>query len=256
MSEKLGVVIGGGNGIGASSCKVMAREGWKVIVVDLDINAAEDVAKAVDGQAYALDVSDLEAVQALSETIEATHGCVSGVVMSAAAFQNTYAPDELPMDLWRHIVTVNQEGCFNINRVFAARMARTGGGSIVNVASIVGHASSPQHAYGPTKAAVLSITKNFAAQYGKSGVRVNSVSPGSVLVPRVLARPPGRYAADIDQQLALGRRIQPDEVGETVEFLLSDRASAVTGIDLMVDAGWAVASAWQFYGGIPGPVQA
>lgn len=255
MKEKLGVVIGGGNGIGASCCKVMAREGWKVVVVDLDQNAADQVAREIGGHAYTLDISDLSAVEALAVQIEQEHGRIHGLVTAAAHFQQLYAPDEFPMDLWRRIVTVNQEGTFNANRVFAARMARAGGGSIVNVASIVGHASSPQHAYGPTKAAVLSMTKNFAAQYGKSGVRVNSVSPGSVLVSRVLARPPGRYAVDIDAQLALGRRIQPDEVGEGVEFLLSDRASAITGIDLMIDAGWEVASSWQFYGGIPGPVE-
>ncbi|MBT2304848.1 SDR family oxidoreductase [Variovorax paradoxus] len=148
----------------------------------------------------------------------------------------------------REVIKVNIEGTFGATRVFAARMARTGGGAIVNVASIVGHASSPQHAYGSTTAAVLNITKNFAAQYGKGGVRFNSVSPGAVLVPRVKARAPGRYAVDIDAQMALGRRIQPNEIGDGIEFLLSDRASAITGIDLMI-AGWDVATK----GTIPAP---
>jgi NAD(P)-dependent dehydrogenase (short-subunit alcohol dehydrogenase family) len=98
------------------------------------------------------------------------------------------------------------------------------------------------------------MTQNFAAQYGKSGVRVNSVSPGAVLVPRVKARPPGRYASDIDSQMALGRRIEPEEVANGVEFLLSDRASAITGTDLLIDAGWAVANPWSIFGGVPGPV--
>ena len=166
-----------------------------------------------------LDVSDLKAVEELATFIERDLGPVAGLVVAAAAFQDKIAPDEFPMDLWRRIVKVNLEGTFNANRVFAARMARTGHGSIVNVASIAGHGSSPQHAYGPTKAAVINLTKNFAAQYGKSGVRVNSVSPGAVLVPRVQARAPGRYAMDIDAQMALGRRIQPDEIANGVEFL-------------------------------------
>ena len=255
MNSKLGVVIGGGNGIGASCCKVMAQRGWRVAVVDLNKEAAESVAKEVSGSHYVLDISDLSAVEALAEKLAQDHGQISGLVVAAAAFQDKYAPDEFPMDLWRRIVTVNLEGTFNVNRVFAARMAHSGGGSIVNVASIVGHASSPQHAYGPTKAAVLNITKNFAAQYGKSGVRVNSISPGAVLVPRVKARPPGRYAVDADAQMALGRRIQPDEIAEGVEFMLSDRASAITGTDLMIDAGWEVANSWHLYGGVPGPVE-
>lgn len=252
--SKLGVVIGGGNGIGAACCDVMARQGWRLAVVDLDQQAAQAVAERSGGTGYGLDISDLAAVEALAEVIELQQGVVSGLVVAAAAFQDKYAPDEFPMDLWRRVVKVNFEGTFNANRVFAGRMARKGGGSVVNVASIVGHASSPQHAYGPTKAATLSMTKNFAAQYGKSGVRVNSVSPGAVLVPRVKARAPGRYAADIDAQMALGRRMEPSEIAESIEFLLSDRASAITGADLLVDAGWAVANSWHLYGGVPGPV--
>jgi NAD(P)-dependent dehydrogenase (short-subunit alcohol dehydrogenase family) len=189
---KLGVVIGGANGIGAATCEVMIREGWRVAVVDLAQQAAEETAKRIGGLAFALDISNLEAVETLALQIEREHGPVAGLVVAAAAFQDKFAPDEFPMELWQRVMKVNIEGTFNANRVFAAGMARAGKGSIVNVASIVGHASSPQHAYGPTKAAVLNMTKNFAAQYGKSGVRVNSVSPGAVLVPRVKARPPGR----------------------------------------------------------------
>src|SRR5207244_2741866 len=203
---------------------------------------------------YTLDVSDRAAVEELAVRLERDHGPVSGLVVAAGAFQEKFAPDELPMELWDRILKVNLGGTFNANRVFAARMARSGQGSIVNIASIAAHGSSPQHAYGPTKAAVINLTKNFAAQYGKSGVRVNSVSPGAVLVPRVQARPPGRYATDIDAQMALGRRIQPDEIADGVEFLLSSRASAITGIDLLIDAGWAVANPWNIYGGVPGPV--
>ncbi len=253
--RKRGIVIGGGNGIGASCCKVMAREGWDVAVVDLDLSAAEAVAKTIDGRAYSLDIADLAAVEQVAIEDERQRGPAHGLVVAAAAFQPIYAPDEMPMDLLRKILKVNFEGTFNANRVFASAMARKGRGSIVNVASITAHGSSPQHAYGPTKAAVVSMTQNFAAQYGRSGVRVNSVSPGAVLVPRVLARPPGRYAVDIDSQMALGRRIQPDEIAEGVEFLLSDRASAITGADLMIDAGFEVANRWHIYGGVPGPVE-
>lgn len=251
---KLGVVIGGGNGIGESTCRVMSLHGWKVVVVDLDVQSAQRVAAELQGAAYALDISDLDAVEKLADQISREQGRVDGLVVAAAAFQDKYVPEEFPMDLWRRVIKVNLEGTFNANRVFASRMAHSGGGAIVNVASIVGRASSPQHAYGPTKAAVLNLTRNFATQYGKSGVRVNSVSPGAVLVDRVKARAPGRYATDIDAQMALGRRIEPVEIAEGIEFLLSDRASAITGTDLLIDAGWEVGNSWHIYGGIPGPV--
>lgn len=250
---KLSVVIGGGDGIGAACCRLMAERGWRVAVADLNKAGADAVAKEVAGTSYALDVTDLAAVEQLATELEREHGAIDALVVSSGAFQDKYAPDAIPMDLWRKVVKVNLEGTFNANRVFGSRMALARKGSIINISSILGHASSPQHAYGPTKAAVLNLTQNFAAQYGRSGVRVNSVSPGATIVPRILARAPGRYAVDIDAQMALGRRVQANEIAEGVEFLASDRASAITGIDLMIDAGWSVARDWGIYGGIPGP---
>jgi NAD(P)-dependent dehydrogenase (short-subunit alcohol dehydrogenase family) len=254
MDTKVGVVIGGGNGIGEACCEVMASYGWRVAVADIDLNAAQATAAKVGGRGYQVNIASLEAITELAESVERDLGPTSGLVVAAAAFQDKIDPDKFSLELLHRIMTVNFEGAFNANRIFASRMARKGHGSIVNIASIAGHTSSPQHVYGPMKAAVISMTKNFAGQYGKSGVRVNSVSPGAVIVPRVLARPPGRYAVDIDAQMALGRRIQPQEIANGVEFLLSDRASAITGTDLLIDAGWMVANAWHIFGGVPAPV--
>jgi NAD(P)-dependent dehydrogenase (short-subunit alcohol dehydrogenase family) len=149
------------------------------------------------------------------------------------------------------VMQVNVEGTFNLNRVFGTRMVRERTGSIVNIASTVAHGSSPLHAYGPSKAAIVNLTRGLAGQWGRAGVRVNSVSPGATITPRVAARPPGRYATDLNSQMALGRRVEPNEVAEGVEFLASDRASAITGIDLLIDAGWLTASTWGLYGGVP-----
>ena len=160
------------------------------------------------------------------------------------------------MELWRNVMQVNVEGTFNANRVFGARMARRGRGSIVNTASVVGHASSPALAYGPSKAAVLNLTQSLASYWGHAGVRVNSVSPGSTMTARHMARDQRRYATNVDSQMALGRRMQPNEVAEGIEFLASERASAITGADLVIDAGWLAASTWGFYGGVPGAKRA
>jgi NAD(P)-dependent dehydrogenase (short-subunit alcohol dehydrogenase family) len=130
-------------------------------------------------------------------------------------------------------------------------MGANGGGSIVNIASIAAIASMPVHAYGTSKAAVVALTRNLAGEWGRAGVRVNVVSPGSTLVPRVEARiQSGRYAADPGEFTALGRMVRPNEVAEAIEFLASDRASAITGVNLVVDAGWDVASTWAQFGGV------
>jgi NAD(P)-dependent dehydrogenase (short-subunit alcohol dehydrogenase family) len=251
VKPRLAVVIGGGNGIGEACCRLMAERGWRVAVVDLQFEAAQAVASEIGGFAYRADLGDNAAIDQLAADIERAHGPVYALVVAAAMLQERLAPKAFPMELYRKFLQVNIEGTFNADRAFGQLMARRGGGSIVNIASILGHASSPIHAYGPTKAAVLSLTKNLATEWGRSGVRVNSVSPGATLVKRVLARPAGRYSNDIDKQMALGRRVQPNEVAEGVEFLLSDRASAITGVDLLIDAGWMAATTWGIYGGVP-----
>jgi NAD(P)-dependent dehydrogenase (short-subunit alcohol dehydrogenase family) len=249
--KKLGVVIGGGNGIGAACCRLMAQRGWRVAVVDLVERAAQEVAAEVGGQAYVVDISDLAAVERLAAEIERAQGPTQALAVCAAMFQDKYAPADFPMDLWQKVIDVNIGGTFNANRTFGTLMARRGRGAIVNVASTAAYGSQALHAYGPSKAAIVNMTKNLAAQWGRSGVRVNSVSPGATLVPRVLARKPGRYAVDIDGLMALGRRIQPSEIAEGVEFLISDRASAITGTDLLIDAGMLAAAGWGIYGGVP-----
>jgi NAD(P)-dependent dehydrogenase (short-subunit alcohol dehydrogenase family) len=249
--SRLAVVLGGANGIGAASCRLMAQRGWRIAVADLDGRLAEEVAKDIGARGYGADIRSLDALERLAEEIERDSGPVYGLVVSAAAFQDRFVPEDLPMDLWRTVIQVNIEGTFNANRVFGSRMARRGTGSIVNIASTTAHGSSPLHAYGPSKAAVMNLSSGLASQWGGAGVRVNSVSPGATLTARVAARPPGRYAQDLNAQMALGRRVRPEEVAEAIEFLLSDRASAITGTDLLVDAGLLCAGTWGIYGGVP-----
>lgn len=252
MSEgKLAVVIGGGNGIGAATARLMKQRGWRLVVADLFEEAAAKVAAEVGGPGYALDIGDAQAVERFAEEVETKVGPVDCLVVCAAMFQERYLPEEFPLELFRKILQVNIEGTFVANRAFGTRMAKRGRGNIVNLSSTNAHMANPTHAYGPTKAAVINITRNLAVQWGRSGVRVNSVTPGSVLVDRVLARKPGRYAANIDEHFALGRRIQPAEIAEGIEFLASDRASAITGTDLVIDAGLLAANGWSAYGGVP-----
>ena len=130
-------------------------------------------------------------------------------------------------------------------------MIERGQGSIVNLGSIAALGSMPAEAYATSKAGVVQLSKNLAGEWGRSGIRVNTVSPGSTLVPRVEERlKSGRYAADPGEFTALGRMVRPREVAEAIEFLASDRASAITGVNLVVDAGWQVASTWAQFGGV------
>lgn len=254
----LAVVIGGGNGIGEATARLMSERGWRVVVADRDLAAAERVASAIGGAAVALDIADVTAVDAACAAIETAHGPVTALVVAAAVFQDVLPPSKLPLEVWDRTIHINLTGTYYANRAFGTRMAEQGRGSIVNIASIAAIGSVPVHAYASSKAAVVSLTLNLAGEWGRAGVRVNAVSPGSTLVPRVVERiKSGRYAADPAEFTALGRIVEPSEVAETIEFLASDRASAITGVNLVVDAGWHVASTWAQYGGVrPAPARA
>ena len=248
---RIAVVIGGGNGIGEATCRLMQSRGWQVVVADKDRAAAVRVASDIEGHAHTVDLALAEDVERAAAHITATHGAVTALVIAAAMSQDVLPPERLPIDVWERTLQINLTGTYLANRAFGTRMAASGGGSIVNIASIAALGSMPVHAYGTSKAAVVALTRNLAGEWGRAGVRVNAVSPGSTLVPRVEQRiKSGRYAADPGEFTALGRMVRPNEVAEAIEFLASERASAITGVNLVVDAGWDIASTWAQFGGV------
>ena len=249
---RIALVIGGASGIGAATCALMTGRGWRVVVADKDRAGAERVAATSGIRAIAMDIAEEAEVENAAARIEAEEGPVYALIVAAAVFQAALPPADLPMEVWDENLRVNLRGTYVANRAFGTRMARARrGGSIVNIASIAAIASMPVHAYGTSKAAVVALTRNLAGEWGRAGVRVNAVSPGSTLVPRVEERiRSGRYAGDPGEFTALGRMVRPEEIAETIEFLASDRASAITGVNIVVDAGWDVAQTWAQHGGI------
>lgn len=250
----IAVVVGGGNGIGEATCRLMHGRGWQVVVADRDGAAAERVAASLGQRSVVIDIAATAEVEEAAGRIESTWGPVSALVVAAAIYQDVLPPAKLPMDVWNRTIEVNLTGTYVANRAFGTRMAARRSGSIVNIASIAAIASMPVHAYGTSKAGVVALTRNLAGEWGRAGVRVNVVSPGSTLVPRIEERLRSkRYAADPGTFTALGRMVRPNEVAEAIEFLASPRASAITGVNLVVDAGWDVASTWAQHGGVPEP---
>lgn len=251
-ADRVAVVIGGGNGIGAATARLMAERGWRVVAADLDGGAAARVGEETGGLGIALDVTDAGALDAAAGRIEAELGPVSALVVASGAFQDSLPPHQLPQQDWSRVMATNLDGTYHANRVFGSRMAARGAGSIVNIASVTGLLSSPLVAYGTSKAAIVGLSRNLAGEWGRSGVRVNSVSPGVTLVERILRhREDGTryYGGDFGTHAAMGRSVEPNEVAEVIAFLASDRASAITGIDLPVDCGWMIAAGWEMFGG-------
>lgn len=249
---RVAVVTGGASGIGAACAKALAARGDRVAVVDIDLDAALQVAAQIGGTAFACDVSDESAVRELAHRVDAEVGPATVLVNSAGIIQRPLAPEALPMALWDRVVAVDQRGTYLSCIAFGDAMARRGTGSIVNIASIVALRSAPLHSYAPAKAAVVAITECLAAEWGRSGVRVNAVSPGYTLTPALQAAIDAgeRDPRALCENTALGRMVLDRDVAEAVAFLASDAAQAITGVNLPVDAGWLVASSWATYGGV------
>jgi len=253
-SDGLAVIVGGANGIGAATASLMVERGWQVVIADLDGAAANRMAIEIGATGLYMDIADETSVGDAVATIEKDIGPVSALVVAAAVFQDIVPSEKQQKSVWDEVLSVNLGGTFLANRTFGRYMVERGRGSIVNLASIAALGSMPAEAYATSKAGVVQLSKNLAGEWGRSGIRVNTVSPGSTLVPRVEERlKSGRYAGDPGEFTALGRMVRPREVAEAIEFLASARASAITGVNLVVDAGWQVASTWAQFGGVRPP---
>ena len=142
-------------------------------------------------------------------------------------------------------------GTYNCCSAFGSRMAGAGGGAIVTISSIAGMSSNRLYAYGPAKAAILQLTASLAGEWGRAGVRVNSVAPGFTETP-ALERGISRGSIDrgkLEQANALGRLATAEEVAASVVFLASDLSSATTGAILPVECGHLAAAGWEIYRG-------
>lgn len=250
----ISVVTGGSSGIGAACVRHLAKRGDTVILLDLPGTWDEAKLRQLGAHAgYACDVTDEQAVRDVAAMIEKKHGPVSGLVNSAGILQHKLPPDRLTMKEWDRVVEVDQRGTYLTCAVFGSRMAELGSGAIVNIASVTGWRSVPLHAYAPAKAAVISMTACLAAEWGRSGVRVNAISPGYTLTEALQAAIDrgDRDPSELTLQAAMGRMVTPDEIADSAGFLLSKAASAITGINLPVDAGWLAGANWLTYGDLP-----
>lgn len=249
------VVTGGGGGIGSVICRTLAAEGWRVAICDINEDAMAEAAADCGGHAYRMDITSAEDVETAAARIEAEMGPVVGVVHSAATFGELKPPEESDLADWDRICTLVHRGTYLVSVAFARRMARRGNGSFVALSSWNGVRSARMHAYCTSKAAVNLLVESMAMEWGRSGIRFNAVSPGVVMTERVAERirTGTRYTTSPVEMTALGRLVTSEEVAHAAAFLLSDKASGITGANLLVDTGTVISQAWSLFGGVPGP---
>lgn len=230
------LVTGGTAGIGLESARLLARAGAAVIITGRDVERGEKaVAELGTGVRFiAADLSDLRAVAALARQC----GRVDVLVNNAASFPGA-ATLEQDVASFERTFDTNVRGAYFLVAALAPGMVSRGGGSIVNVTSMVAFKGVPgASTYSASKAALESLTRTWAAEFGPSGVRVNSVAPGPTATEGVAAEW-GDVNEELGRALPLGRTADASEIAEAVLFLASPRSSFITGSTLHADGGGA-----------------
>jgi meso-butanediol dehydrogenase / (S,S)-butanediol dehydrogenase / diacetyl reductase len=253
IAGKVAVVTGGGSGIGRASALRFAAEGAKVVVNDLNGDAAGVVAKEIEaaggvGVAFPADVSDSAQVDALIQEAVSRYGRLD-VLMNCAFFMTIGTLDGLTDEEWRSNFSVTLDGTFYAIRAALVPMRAQRSGSIINVSSGAGVRSEITLApYSAAKRAVLSLTETAAIENAEYGIRINAICPGPIATPPLLAfvdQMPGNEGS-LDRyykQIPFGRLGKPEEMAAVALFLASDEASYVSGANFVADCGIAAKSA-------------
>lgn len=235
------IVTGAGSGIGEAVALELARNGARVLVVDLNGEHAEAVARSIRDEgggalAFRADVSvEAQCRAAVDKAIEA-YGALHLAVNNAGVSGRFIALEELDAEEWRKVMSVNADGLFYGLKYQLPAIERSGGGAVVNTASIYASLGLRGFdAYTASKHAVLGLTRSAAIEYGTRGVRLNAVSPGPILTP--LTRGEKEQTDAVAAMTAMKRMGQPTEIATVVAFLLSSDASFITGAEIIADGG-------------------
>jgi len=243
FAGKIVIVTGGGNGIGAATCRAFAAEGARVAVVDRAKQAAETVAKEITGRggdamAQTIDVADRAAFTAAAAAVAEPLGGIDILVNGAGTTVRRMIPEMGPDD-WDRVIAVNLTGAFNGIHAVLPDMRRRGGGAIVNVASIAGQRISfgGTANYTASKAGLLGLTRHAAYELAPEGIRVNAVCPGPTATAFGGAIPSEEAKAVRAQKIPLGRMCEPEDIADPILFLTGPAARMITGVALTVDGG-------------------
>ena len=242
---KVALVTGAASGIGRTTAEIYAREGAKVVVSDVDEAGGQETMRRIQeagGEAIFVktDVSKPGEVEALvNRTIE-VYGRLDFACNNAGIGGEMNPTGDYSLDGWIHVIDVNLSGVFFCMKYEIQAMLKNGGGSIVNIASILGQVSfAGAPAYVAAKHGVVGLTKNAAVEYASQGIRVNAIGPAFIRTPMIAGLESDETTRNMLVGLhPIGRLGEPEEVSELVMWLSSDRASFVTGEYYAVDGGY------------------
>lgn len=243
LENKVCLITGGGSGIGKASCLAFAKEGARVVIVDLKLETAEETAHEIGGSAVAFgaDISKAKDSEAMVAFAEKAFGRLDVAFNNAGIFHpKDDSVTNTTEEIWDLVINVNLKGVFLGCQYEIPALQRAGGGAIINTASFVAilGAAAPQIAYTASKGGVLAMTREIAVEFARQNIRCNALCPGPVETPllaELLSDPARRQRRLV--HIPMGRFARPDEMANAALFLASDDASYVNGATFLVDGG-------------------
>jgi NAD(P)-dependent dehydrogenase (short-subunit alcohol dehydrogenase family) len=246
LAQRVALVTGGGGEIGGAICRRFAAEGAEVAIADLDPAKSEAVARAIvssGGRArgFQVDVANEASAKDAVELTIASFGKLTTLVNVAATVTPDGTVETLSLDDWNKAIAVNLTGAFVMCKYAVPELRRAGGGSIINIASQLGHLGVPLRSpYCTTKAALIHFTRILAIDHAVDKIRANTISPGFILTERSSRRSGGKAQARAvaGPRHLLNRPGEPEEIAAGAAYLASDDAAFVTATDLLIDGGY------------------
>jgi 3alpha(or 20beta)-hydroxysteroid dehydrogenase len=241
LDGKVAIITGASQGMGEAHARRFVAEGARVVMVDLNEDRGEAIAAELGESARfsRADVTSLADWRRIVDETEGAFGPITVLVNNAGIIGPLADTVELEEEDYHRVCAVNQHSQFYGMKCVIPSMQKAGGGSIINVSSIAGLVSNvgtPNIAYVGSKFASRGMTKEAAVFYGKDNIRANSVHPGYIKTPMMVAAT-DEDGGGITSQIPLGRMAEPDEVSQLVAFLASDESSYISGTEQVVDAG-------------------
>ena len=253
LTGKIAIVTGGGSGIGRATAQLFAVEGARVMILDIDADAAAQTQESLTGPhpgtSYVLDVRDPAQVAAVMAGVAAAHGRIDLLVNVAGGSGRRWGDgptDACTLEGWDKTLALNLDSVFYCCKYALQAMLPHQRGAIVNIASVLGLVGGDEdfatHAYAASKGAIISLTRSIASYYAPRGIRANVICPGLIATPMSRRAQASQQIRDrlADLQPLRGDFGSPQDVAGAALYLASDAATFVTGSVLTVDGGWTV----------------